>query len=165
MNSKCGQSTIQNSEIWPKLIMPTRCSTQCPKERNFQIFEWNLVELIGTIFGTPWWWWCAKLSWFVKFQKVDNLVFVSKLLLCLFTIWIWARICRGCFGQSGSPWCCLGWGAKSWQSLVWKTSKPGAQRWHQDKIVNFDHYCMWVGFEFKFDSIWVSLIPKLFISV
>jgi hypothetical protein len=27
----------------------------------------------------------------------------------------------GGFGQSWSPWCCLGWGAKSWQSVEVKS--------------------------------------------
>jgi hypothetical protein len=50
---------------------------------NFQRF---LVVLNLTLFGTQRWWWCAKLSWFVKFQKGHNLESDLMSLLCLMII-------------------------------------------------------------------------------
>ena len=75
--------------------------------------------------------------------------------------WIW----HGGLYQSFSPWCALGWHAKNWESLVWKTWKPGAQSGDQNINGRFDHYSMWSQFEFGFDLICVSLIPKVVISV
>ncbi len=75
--------------------------------------------------------------------------------------WIWP----GGLYQSCSPWGVLGWGAKNWIGLVWKTWNPGAQS--SDQVVNGrnGHYFMWSQIELGFDLICVSLIPKVVISV
>ena len=64
-----------------------------------------------------------------------------------------------------SPWCCLGWGAKSWESLVWKFWNREAQS--SDQAINgrFDHYHMGSKFEFENHLICIYLIPKVVISV
>ena len=75
--------------------------------------------------------------------------------------WFW----YGGLYKSCSPWCALGWGAKNWESLVWKTWKLGAQSGDQNTNGRFDHHFMWSPFEFEKDLICVSLIPKVVISV
>jgi hypothetical protein len=75
--------------------------------------------------------------------------------------WFW----QGGLYQSCSPWCALGWHAKSWESLVWKTWNREAQSSDQNINGSFDHYCMWANLEFEFDLKCVALIPKVVISV
>ena len=75
--------------------------------------------------------------------------------------WFW----YGGLYKSCSPWCALGWGAKNWESLVWKTWNPGAQSSDQNANGKNDHYFMWSPIELGFDLICVSLIPKVVISV
>ena len=64
-----------------------------------------------------------------------------------------------------SPWCALGWHAKSWESLVWKTWNGEAQSSDQNNNGRFDHYCMWAKLEFENHLKSVSLIPKVVIDV
>ena len=68
-----------------------------------------------------------------------NLESVSTLPLCILII-----INRKGTGQSGqhqkcSSWWGLGWGAKSWEGLVWESPNKKAQSGYDIKIVNFDH--------------------------
>ena len=116
--SNLGQSTIWNSGLCFIWFLPTMCSTQCPQENYFWILQRFLVELIQILFGTQWWWWCAKLSWFVKIQKCPNLESDLMLLLCLIILRNVERICRGGLYHSCSPWWGLGWGVKNWDCLV-----------------------------------------------
>jgi hypothetical protein len=76
------------------------------------------VDCNHILLEVEWRWWWSKWCWNAKSQIAYDLQFALWFQLCLITIWIWERICRGGFGKSCSPWCCLGWGANIWQSLV-----------------------------------------------
>jgi hypothetical protein len=64
------------------------------------------------------WWWCAKWCKFVKIQNGDDLVSDLMLPLCTLILRNWERIGQGGPHQNCSPWWGLGWGAKSWETLV-----------------------------------------------
>ena len=74
-------------------------------------------------------------------------------------------ICPGGLYKSCSPWCPLGWHAKSWESLVWNYWDIRAQSGDQNINGRFDQYHMWAKFEFEIHLNCVSLIPKVVISV
>jgi hypothetical protein len=54
----------------------------------------------------------------VRFQNVDDLLFVSKLPLVNFILSNRDRVNPGGQHKKCSPWYALGWGGKSWQGLV-----------------------------------------------
>ena len=85
--------------------------------------------------------------------------------LGLLLVWNWDKVWGWGFEQSCSPWCCLGWGAKSWPSIEEKSQKPGAQSGYHAEIVTYDHNHMWAQFWFKFDLNCVWLFPKVLKSV
>ena len=116
--SNLARALFENSGLCFIWFLPTKCSTQWPQENYFWILQRFLVELIQILFGTQWWWWCAKLSWFVKIQNGYDLESDLVLQLCLMRLRNVERICMGGFYQSCSPWFGLGWGAKSWDCLV-----------------------------------------------
>jgi hypothetical protein len=105
--------------------------------------------LIWIMFGAEWWWWGAKLSWFAKIQKWHNLESALMFQLCLSITLNPERVCRDGLDQSCSSWWDLGWGAKSWNFLVYKSLNTEAQNGHHDKNGRFDHYLMW--------SIWIQI--------
>ena len=111
------------------------------------------------------WWWNCQIQRNAKLAKCEIVPLNKKLQLYMSIVfdprWFW----HGGLYQSCSPWCALGWGAKNWESLVWKTWNARAQISDQNINGRFDHYHMWSQFEFEFDLICVSLIPKVVISV
>jgi hypothetical protein len=75
--------------------------------------------------------------------------------------WFWP----GGLYKKSSPWCALGWHAKSWESLVWKTWNREAQSRDQNINGRFDHYHMWSPIEFEKHLNCVSWIPIVVINV
>jgi hypothetical protein len=98
--------------------MHTKCSTEWPHEAKFWIWPKYFMEMIQITVGTSWWWWCAKWSWFVKIQKVYDLVSVSMLPLGMLILSNWDRVNKVGQHKKCSRLCALGWGEKSWEGLV-----------------------------------------------
>ena len=100
-----------------------------------------------------------------KNSKCENVPLNKKCQLWMSIAFDLKRIWHGDLYKKCSPWCGLGWGAKSWQSLVWKFWIARAQSSDQTIIGRFDQYHMWAQFVFENHLICDSLIPKVVISV
>lgn len=112
-------------------LVPAKYSTKWPHEHFVQILQIFLVRLIWIIKGVEWWWWFEKWCWFAKFQKGDDLHFVSKSPLVTLILVNVCRVNPGGQHKKWSPWLSLGWGGKSWQGLVWDLLNRRAQSgWH-----------------------------------
>ena len=141
-------------------LVHTMCSTQWPHELNFWIFPNSLVDVIQIMFGTFWWSWFAKESWFEKIQMWHDLKSISLFHLCLIIVSNRKGTSQSGQHQKCSTWWGLGWGAKSWESLVKKNLNTGAQSGYPDVNGTHDHYHMWEVFDFSFDLFCIYLIQK-----
>jgi hypothetical protein len=84
-----------------------------------------LVELKDIIKEKEWWWWCPFWWSFVRFQKVEHLLFISKSSLVHSILVNLVNICRDGQHESCWPWLGLGWHGHSWLSLVEEDSNAG----------------------------------------
>ena len=101
----------------------------------------------------------------LKNVKCEIVHFNKKFQLCMCVDFDPKRIWHIFLHIMCSPWCPLGWHAKSGESLVWKFWNIGAQSGDQIIMGRFDHYSMWPQFLFEFDLIGVSMIHKVVIWV
>ena len=116
--SKFGQSTIWNSGLCFIWFLPTKCSMKWPQETKIWILAKYFMGVNQLMFGTQWWWWCAKWCRFVKIQIWPNLESDLMLSLCLLILSNRKRTSQSGQQQSCSTWWGLGLGAKSWETLV-----------------------------------------------